>query len=107
MYSGVQLSIIRSVLNEFVLAWRVLCRLVLFFLSPFFCFSCIAAHPQVEDADVYGSFDGSLESTSKVSLRSTGNILGSVVYRRMVRSRCLCYFLDRGMPERVATGAFL
>lgn len=62
-----------------------------FFLSTgrflFVCFLCFAARPQVEDADVYGSFDGSLESTSKVSIRSTGNIMGSVVYRRMVRSR--------------------
>ncbi|CAM9749948.1 unnamed protein product [Ascophyllum nodosum] len=38
---------------------------------------------KVEDADVYGSFEGALESTSKVCVRSTGVITGTVVYKGM------------------------
>lgn len=34
---------------------------------------------------MYGSFDGSLESTAKVSIRSTGSVSGNVIYKKMVR----------------------
>ncbi|CAN0211894.1 unnamed protein product [Ectocarpus fasciculatus] len=38
---------------------------------------------KVEEADVYGSLDGSLESTAKVSIRSTGSVSGNVIYKKM------------------------
>lgn len=45
------------------------------------------SHPprlQVEEADVSGSLEGSLESTSKVAIRSTGLVSGNVIYNKMV-----------------------
>lgn len=39
---------------------------------------------KVEEADVHGILEGSLETTSKLSIRSTGTVYGTVVYRRMV-----------------------
>lgn len=40
---------------------------------------------QVEEADVSGSLEGSLESSGKVSIRSTGLVSGNVIYKKMVR----------------------
>ncbi|CAM9981452.1 unnamed protein product, partial [Hapterophycus canaliculatus] len=37
----------------------------------------------VEEADVYGALEGSLESTTKVSIRSTGCVSGNVIYKKM------------------------
>lgn len=38
---------------------------------------------------MYGSLDGSLESTAKVSIHSTGSVSGNVIYKKMVRFFCL------------------
>lgn len=45
----------------------------------------VALSVKVEDAEVYGSVEGTLESTSKICVRSTGNVTGTVIYRKMVR----------------------
>lgn len=51
--------------------------------------------PQVEEADVSGSLEGSLESTTKVSIRSTGLVSGNVIYKKMVRGLLLGFCLRR------------
>ena len=43
---------------------------------------------------MYGSLEGSLESTSAVRIRSTGVVAGTVVYKRMVRL-FVVYRIDR------------
>lgn len=50
-------------------------------------------HPQVEEADVSGSLEGSLESTEKVSIRSTGLVSGTVIYKKMVGLRRVSWWL--------------
>ncbi|CAM9803008.1 unnamed protein product, partial [Discosporangium mesarthrocarpum] len=39
---------------------------------------------KVEEADVHGSLDGTLEATRRLVVRSTGTVCGTVIYRRMV-----------------------
>lgn len=57
----------------------------------------VALSVKVEDAEVYGSVEGTLESTSKICVRSTGNVTGTVIYRTMVRF-WYCVLVDEVGP---------